>query len=91
MVEDYFFAERPMADIAVELGVTDSRISQMCAEALTLLRDALHLALDPALVKREGEPGGIAQRRRESYHTAVAARHAADMRRNIRRPLDAVS
>ncbi len=45
VVQDYFFAERPMADIAAELGVTDSRISQMRAEALALLRDALNHAL----------------------------------------------
>ena len=42
----YFFAERPMADIAAELGVTDSRISQMRAEALTLLRDGINSQLD---------------------------------------------
>ena len=38
VVEGYFFDERPMADIAAELGVTESRISQMRAEALVLLQ-----------------------------------------------------
>lgn len=90
VVEDYFFAERPMADIAAELGVTDSRISQMRAEALTLLRDALNHALEPTLVKSTGKNGGVAQRRRESYFSAVAARHAEGARRGITIPLDAV-
>lgn len=98
VVQDYFFAERPMADIAAELGVTDSRISQMRAEALTLLRDALNHALEPSLVRTTGKAGGIAQRRRESYFAAVAARHAQGVRQGLRqvpataaaRPLDAV-
>ena len=76
VVQDYFFAERPMADIAAELGVTDSRISQMRAEALVLLRDALNHALEPTLVKQAGKAGGCANRRREAYFAAVAARHA---------------
>lgn len=90
VVQDYFFAERPMADIAAELGVTDSRISQMRAEALTLLRDALNHALEPSLVKPAGKSGGVAQRRRESYFAAVAARHADGVRRGSVVALDAV-
>ncbi|WP_246383581.1 sigma-70 family RNA polymerase sigma factor [Nocardioides stalactiti] len=81
VVEDYFFAERPMADIAADLGVTDSRVSQMRAEALKLLRDALNHALEPSLVTDVGKPGGCANRRREAYFAAVAARHAEGMRR----------
>lgn len=90
VVRDYFFAERPMAEIAAELGVTDSRISQMRAEALTLLRDALNHALEPSLVQSTGKTGGVAQRRRESYFAAVAARHADGARRGVATPLDAV-
>ena len=82
VVQDYFFAERPMADIAADLGVTDSRISQMRAEALVLLRDALNHALEPALVQQVGKPGGCANRRREAYFAAVAARHAEGARRS---------
>jgi RNA polymerase sigma factor for flagellar operon FliA len=62
----------------------------MRAEALTLLRDALNHALEPALVKQPSKTGGVAHRRRESYVAAVAARHATGMRRGARRPLDAV-
>jgi RNA polymerase sigma factor for flagellar operon FliA len=84
VVQDYFFAERPMADIAADLGVTDSRISQMRAEALVLLRDALNNALEPSLVPAVGKPGGCANRRREVYFAAVAARHAEAARRPLR-------
>jgi RNA polymerase sigma factor for flagellar operon FliA len=81
VVREYFFEERPMADIAADLGVTDSRISQMRAEALILLRDALNHALEPTLVKPAGKTGGVAQRRREAYFAAVAMRHADGVRR----------
>jgi RNA polymerase sigma factor for flagellar operon FliA len=81
VVQDYFFAERPMADIAADLGVTDSRISQMRAEALVLLRDAMNSALDPEMVKPASKPNGCAARRREAYFAAVAARHAEGSRR----------
>jgi len=83
VVQDYFFHERPMADIAADLGVTDSRISQMRAEALVLLRDALNHALDPSLVKPAAKPNGCAARRRETYFAAVAARHAEGSRRAV--------
>lgn len=81
VVHDYFFAERLMADIAADLGVTDSRISQMRAEALVLLRDALNHALEPTLVRSTGKRSGVADRRREAYFSAVAARHAKGVRR----------
>lgn len=41
VVEQYFFAQRRMADIAEELGVTESRVSQLRSEALTMLRAGL--------------------------------------------------
>ena len=77
VVEEYFLAERPMAEIAAELGVTESRVSQLRAEAMVLLRDALNSQLDPELVTPHERPTGVAARRRESYFAAVAARHAA--------------
>ncbi len=79
VVEQYFLAERPMAEIAETLGVTESRVSQLRAEALVLLRDALNHALEPDLVPEPARPGGAAARRREAYFAAVAARHAAGM------------
>lgn len=41
VVRSYFFEQRHMSDIAAELGVTASRISQIRAEALKLLRHAM--------------------------------------------------
>ena len=81
VISDYFLEERPMAEIAAELGVTESRVSQMRAEALVLLRDALNHELDPTLLKPHARPQGSAARRREAYFSAVATRHAASVRR----------
>ncbi len=73
VVEGYFFRERPMADIAVELGVTESRVSQLRAEAVALLRDGINTALDPDLVAPATRPNGCATRRREAYFAEVAS------------------
>lgn len=73
VVRGYFFAERPMAEIAEELGVTDSRISQLRAEAVSLLRGALHASLAPELKEEERRPAGCAARRKEAYYANVAA------------------
>lgn len=81
VVEGYFFAERPMAEIAVELGVSESRISQIRAEALVQLRDAMNHALAPELVQPAARPGGCAARRRDQYVAAVMARHATGVSR----------
>jgi RNA polymerase sigma factor for flagellar operon FliA len=80
VVEGYFFGERPMAEIAEQLGVTESRVSQMRAEALVLLKDAMNTALDPELVKPAERPDGCVARRREAYFAAVASRRTATAR-----------
>jgi RNA polymerase sigma factor for flagellar operon FliA len=80
VVQEYFLAERPMAEIAETLGVSESRVSQIRAEAMVLLRDALNRELDPELVPESSRPDGCAARRREAYFAAVAARHAAGAR-----------
>lgn len=79
VVVGYFFDERPMAEIGAELGVSESRVSQMRAEALVLLRDALDAALAPA--PGAPTPDGIAARRRAAYYAAVAA--ASDHRARV--------
>jgi RNA polymerase sigma factor FliA len=87
VIRGYFIDERPMAELADELGVTESRISQMRAEALVLLKDALNSSLDPELVAQHQRPDGCAARRRDAYFRAVAERHAANQGRSIvRRP-----
>jgi RNA polymerase sigma factor FliA len=74
VVTGYFFQERPMAEIAERLGVTESRVSQLRAEALVLLRDGINSQLDPDLVADQARPGGCVLRRRESYYSAIGAR-----------------
>ncbi|RJK92460.1 sigma-70 family RNA polymerase sigma factor [Vallicoccus soli] len=73
VVVRYFFEERPMLEIAGELGVSESRVSQMRGEALALLRDGMNAQLEPALVSPAGKAGGCAVRRREAYFAAVAS------------------
>jgi len=74
VVVAYFFEERPMLEIATELGVTESRVSQLRAEALVLLRDGLNSHLDPELLGSPDRPGGCVARRREAYYAQVASR-----------------
>jgi RNA polymerase sigma factor for flagellar operon FliA len=81
VVEQYFLAERPMAEIAETLGVSESRVSQIRGEALVLLREALHRELEPELATPHARPQGCAAQRREAYFAAVASRHAAGLRR----------
>jgi len=71
VVEQYFLAERPMAEIAEQLGVTESRVSQMRAEALVLMRAAMSQALDGS--SSVAPAAGCAARRKESYYAAVAS------------------
>lgn len=74
VVTGYFLEERPMAEIAAELGVTESRVSQLRAEALALLKDGINAQLDPETVAAPERPDGCVARRRASYYAAVAAR-----------------
>jgi len=74
VVEGLFFEERPAADLAVELGVTPSRISQLRSQALEMLRDAMNTALDPELAPVQSPTPGVAEKRRLAYYAAVAER-----------------
>jgi len=47
VVIGYFFEERSMQELADELGVSESRISQLRAEALLLLKDGINSQLEP--------------------------------------------
>lgn len=73
VVTEYFLNERPMADIAADLGVTESRVSQLRAEALSLLKDGLNTHLDPELAAAPENPDGITARRRASYYSTIAS------------------
>ncbi len=73
VVSMYFFEERPMAEIAELLGVSESRVSQMRGEALGLLKDGLNAQLDPEILAEDKRPEGCAARRRGTYYAAIAA------------------
>lgn len=77
VVIGYFFEERPMQELAQELQVSESRISQMRAEALLLLRDGLNSQLDPELVNPERDEAGRVAKRKNAYYEAIAERHKA--------------
>lgn len=72
VVIGYFFENRPMQEIGAELGVSESRISQLRAEALELLRDGMNSQLDPEAVRQQGQPNGRVARRRAAYYEAIA-------------------
>jgi RNA polymerase sigma factor for flagellar operon FliA len=74
VVIGYFLEELPMQTLAEELGVTDSRISQMRGEAVALLRDAIDAQLDPESSVTTVEAPRVAKRR-AAYRSAVAAHH----------------
>ena len=88
VVIGYFFEERSMQDLADELGVSESRISQLRAEALLLLRDGVNSQLEPDAVPAEPRPNGRVARRKASYYAAVAA--GSDYRTRLSaRPIEA--
>ena len=84
VVYGYFFEERSMQDLADELGVSESRISQLRAEALLLLRDGVNSQLEPDAVPAEPRPNGRVARRKASYYAAVAS--GSDYRTRLTRP-----
>jgi RNA polymerase sigma factor for flagellar operon FliA len=72
VVTEYFLQERPMAEIATDLGVTESRVSQLRAEALSLLRDGLNTHLNPEMAPVPDNPESITARRRATYYANIA-------------------
>ena len=60
-----------MAELAAELGVTESRISHMRSEALSLMAEAIRSVT--ADDKPVNDDTGVAFRRRSAYYAAVAA------------------
>jgi RNA polymerase sigma factor for flagellar operon FliA len=72
VVVGYFFEELPMQTLADELGVSESRISQMRAEALELVKEGMNSQLDPDLVAEPSTSGRVAKRK-NAYIEAVAS------------------
>lgn len=75
VVERNFFGDESLTDIAEDLGVTLSRVSQMRARALTLLHAAMSEVWDGTTVPAEG--GVRARNQQRSYVERVATRQTA--------------
>ena len=90
IVEGVYFGDRTVTEIADELGITHSAVSQQRTEAVRLLRDALesHYADDP---DAEFTPvSKTAPARRSAYLSRVATNAAVGITRAMREP-DATS
>jgi RNA polymerase sigma factor FliA len=94
VVTGYYLENRQLTELAEELGVTQSRTSQLRAEALDLLHEALsRLIGDDARAGAgadadagglgHGEPDGVRARRREAYVAAVSRRSTARDRTDV--------
>jgi RNA polymerase sigma factor for flagellar operon FliA len=73
VVEASFLQERPLSEVAAELSVTESRVSQLRTEALALLKDGLSTHME----QQDAGPGkadGCVARRRAAYTAQIAGR-----------------
>lgn len=77
VIRGYFFEDRSVTEIAVQLGVTQSRVSQLRTEALELLRDGMNSQLDPSKVTPLRRESGRVSRRQAAYRRSMVARPAA--------------
>jgi len=76
VVEQLFFHDRPVIELADEMGLTRSRISQLRTEALSLLKDGLNANLDADVAPAVDPHEGVVERRRQAYYASIAARTA---------------
>jgi RNA polymerase sigma factor for flagellar operon FliA len=73
VVEASFLQERPLSEVAAELGVTESRVSQLRTEALALLKDGLSTHMEQQ-DNGAAKGDGCVARRRAAYAAQIAAR-----------------
>jgi len=78
VVEASFLQERPLSEVAAELGVTESRVSQLRTEALALLKDGLATHMDQQ--ETGAAKDGCVARRRAVYAAQIAARSTMSTR-----------
>jgi RNA polymerase sigma factor for flagellar operon FliA len=83
VVQSYFFEQRQMAEIAAELGVTESRISQLRGEALKLLRHGIRAQFHDTAAEETGRAGA----KLASYAAAVASRSTLKSRLEMSNPM----
>ena len=73
-VVGHFGDGREMKHLAEDLGVTPSRVSQLCGEAVSLLREGIKVRLDPDSAATCRPARGPAGRRRAAYVAEMAQR-----------------
>ena len=78
VVRRYFFEEKTVTEIAEELGVTQSRVSQLRSEAIELLKDGFNAQLDPTKVTPLLRPTGRVSRRQAAYRASMARLSTGD-------------
>jgi RNA polymerase sigma factor FliA len=90
VVTGYYLENRQLTELAEELGVTQSRASQLRAEGLDLLHEALSRLLTddsragtPAPERPAADRDGVRARRREAYVAAVARRSTVRDRADV--------
>ena len=91
VVVGYYLEHRPLTELAEELGVTQSRASQLRAEGLDLLREALSKLLSDdarAGAGADDATDGVRARRRDAYVAAVAKRSTIRGRADVQAYLD---
>jgi RNA polymerase sigma factor for flagellar operon FliA len=69
VIVGYFLEGQKSQDLALLLGVTESRISQLRSEALTMLKGGIEAQYEPS---SDEEPSGRVARRRAGYASAIA-------------------
>jgi RNA polymerase sigma factor FliA len=72
VITQYFLEQRKMSEIAADLGVTESRVSQMRSEALALLHTGFAAADDQLAPAKKPRPARAAVQ--TTYVAAIAAR-----------------
>jgi RNA polymerase sigma factor for flagellar operon FliA len=88
LVTGYFIDGRSSADLAEELGVTESRVSQLRSEALTMLRTGIESQYGREAAG-DDEVSRRAARKREGYAESIAAASTPRERLTARRPAPA--
>jgi RNA polymerase sigma factor for flagellar operon FliA len=87
IVEQIYYEDRSVKDLAEELGTTHSAVSQQRAEAVRLMRDGLtaHYADEPAAEQEASSR--IAPARRSAYLARLAENASAAMSRQLSGPV----
>ena len=91
VVTSLYFDDASVDEVAADLGVTESRVSQMRTEALELIRNGVLTHLAPEQVEPEERPDGRVARRKASYYADIAARSSWQSRLSVPAPRTATS